>query len=236
MSHDVLSLSAPAAASRFRTAAVNQGPAAVAPAEAASFAPDAFVASADKRWFPPQASPIDPADLKVMCAEMRVLRAEVALANARVERLLTRLAKLEVAPADVTGTDAELPSDDDVAPADVDTSADVDAPTDAPAVAPAFDQEYKIVWGDTLNKLAQRFGTTVEALAEANGIENPDLIYAGDTIRVPAQPSEAAPAPVIADAPALTIANAPATDVTAAATNAPATEAPALPPLPIPGA
>ena len=39
--------------------------------------------------------------------------------------------------------------------------------------------------GDTLSKIADRFGTTVSALAELNHISNPDQIYAGDTIRIP---------------------------------------------------
>ena len=46
-------------------------------------------------------------------------------------------------------------------------------------------REHAIVWGDTLSELAVRYGTTVEALAEANGIADPDLIYAGDTLIVP---------------------------------------------------
>ena len=39
--------------------------------------------------------------------------------------------------------------------------------------------------GETLTSIARRYGTTVQALAELNAIENPDLIYAGQTIRVP---------------------------------------------------
>ncbi len=36
--------------------------------------------------------------------------------------------------------------------------------------------------GDTLSGLAAKYGTTVQALAQTNGIENPDLIYAGQTL------------------------------------------------------
>lgn len=45
---------------------------------------------------------------------------------------------------------------------------------------------YTIRRGDTLSGLAQRYNTTTQNLAQLNGIENPDLIYAGDTLRVPA--------------------------------------------------
>jgi hypothetical protein len=44
---------------------------------------------------------------------------------------------------------------------------------------------YVIQSGDTLWKIAQAFGTTVDALASANGIANPDLIYAGATLIIP---------------------------------------------------
>lgn len=44
---------------------------------------------------------------------------------------------------------------------------------------------YKIQSGDTLSQLAGRFGTSVDALAKANGIKNPDLIYAGASLRIP---------------------------------------------------
>lgn len=44
---------------------------------------------------------------------------------------------------------------------------------------------YTIRWGDTLTKIARKFGTTVDALVKANGIRNPDRIYAGNTLRIP---------------------------------------------------
>ncbi len=44
---------------------------------------------------------------------------------------------------------------------------------------------YTIKSGDTLSEIAQRFGTTVSALAKLNGISNPDRIYAGTTLRLP---------------------------------------------------
>ncbi len=39
--------------------------------------------------------------------------------------------------------------------------------------------------GDTLSAIATRYDTTVAALAAANGISNPDEIYAGATLQVP---------------------------------------------------
>lgn len=43
---------------------------------------------------------------------------------------------------------------------------------------------YTIKSGDTLSSIAAKYGTTVNAIAQLNGIENPNLIIAGDTIRV----------------------------------------------------
>lgn len=45
-------------------------------------------------------------------------------------------------------------------------------------------QFYVVKCGDTLAKIAARYGTTVWALANLNGISNPNLIYAGQTICV----------------------------------------------------
>ena len=43
---------------------------------------------------------------------------------------------------------------------------------------------YTIQAGDTLSGIAVMFNTTVVRLCELNDITNPDLIYAGNTIRV----------------------------------------------------
>jgi LysM repeat protein len=45
-------------------------------------------------------------------------------------------------------------------------------------------QIYSVVSGDNLTKIAARNGTTVEQLVEWNGIDNPDLIYVGQELRV----------------------------------------------------
>lgn len=55
-----------------------------------------------------------------------------------------------------------------------------------PAPVPVDRGYYVIQSGDTLSALAQRWGTTVTAIAGLNGISNPNLIFAGATIRIPA--------------------------------------------------
>lgn len=54
-------------------------------------------------------------------------------------------------------------------------------PHPVPVEAP---QTYVIRKGDTLTKIAKRLGTTVKALALANGIKNPNKIIAGRTLRI----------------------------------------------------
>lgn len=53
------------------------------------------------------------------------------------------------------------------------------------------DTTYTVKAGDTLSGIAARYGTTYQALAAYNGIANPNLIYVGQTIRIPATPAAA---------------------------------------------
>lgn len=72
--------------------------------------------------------------------------------------------------------------------------------------------DYRIQRGDTLSQLARRFGTSVQALAQANGIKNVNLIYAGANLKIPGRsdsfgggrpsaPGQAAPAAAPSSAP-----------------------------------
>jgi nucleoid-associated protein YgaU len=57
-------------------------------------------------------------------------------------------------------------------------------PTSTPE--PAQTQEYTVEAGDSLTAIAEQFGVTVEALAAANNITNPDQIQVGQTLTIPA--------------------------------------------------
>lgn len=57
--------------------------------------------------------------------------------------------------------------------------------TPAPTPPPTDYITYVVQPGDTLSEIAERYGSTYQTLAALNGISNPDLIYAGQTIRIP---------------------------------------------------
>lgn len=60
-------------------------------------------------------------------------------------------------------------------------------------VALAGTMSYTIKYGDTLSELAVAHDTDVEALAELNGIHNPDLIIAGDELLIPVDDESTGP-------------------------------------------
>ena len=57
-------------------------------------------------------------------------------------------------------------------------------PTPAPKPTPSAVRTYTVQAGDTLSGIASKFGTTYQHLAEINGIANPNLIYAGQVIKI----------------------------------------------------
>ncbi|HUS87809.1 MAG TPA: LysM domain-containing protein [Desulfosporosinus sp.] len=55
-------------------------------------------------------------------------------------------------------------------------------PTPTPAPAPKV---YVVKKGDTVYKIAKRFGTTMESIILANNLRNPNLIYPGQILLIP---------------------------------------------------
>lgn len=60
------------------------------------------------------------------------------------------------------------------------------APAEAPPAVPAAHYTYYTVQpGDTLSKIALRYGTTVSAIMSANGLTNANHIYSGQKLKIP---------------------------------------------------
>jgi len=73
-------------------------------------------------------------------------------------------------------------------------------PTPVPAPAPApFGDTYIVRPGDTLAAIAQRYGTTLAALAAVNGLPNPNFIWVGQVLKMS---GSGAPVPAPAPQPA----------------------------------
>lgn len=62
---------------------------------------------------------------------------------------------------------------------------DLAALTGAAPPPPPEHRTYVVQPGDTLSGIAQQFGVDWRALAELNGISDPELIYVGQTLRIP---------------------------------------------------
>ena len=62
----------------------------------------------------------------------------------------------------------------------------VNAPHSSPTKQ--LDGTYVVKAGDTLARIAEKFDTTAEKLAEMNGLQHPDHIYPGQVLRVYASP------------------------------------------------
>lgn len=90
-----------------------------------------------------------------------------------------------------------LAANDLADPADLEVGAELVIPADcAPfeqgggavdvAAMSAADVAYTVRAGDRLTRIARDHGTSVACIAQANGIRNPDLIYIGQVLTIPA--------------------------------------------------
>jgi murein DD-endopeptidase MepM/ murein hydrolase activator NlpD len=62
-----------------------------------------------------------------------------------------------------------------------------------------FEHQHRVVRGDTIAQLSRRYGVSMQDLAQANGLSNPNLIRVGQVLTVPGQAADSArqPAPTV---------------------------------------
>ncbi len=75
------------------------------------------------------------------------------------------------------------------------------APPPSPPPGGGGGGSYTVQPGDTLNRIAVRFGVTVQAIAQANGIANPNLIFVGQVLTIPGGGGGTPPPPPPAPSP-----------------------------------
>ncbi len=80
--------------------------------------------------------------------------------------------------------------------ASIETRAPAPPPAPEPSAVAPPDTEYRVVWGDTLWQIAERFygdRALYHALASDNDLVDADLIIAGETLRIPQRLAREAP-------------------------------------------
>ena len=75
------------------------------------------------------------------------------------------------------------------------------APEAAPAASSGAGVQHTVGRGETLGRIAQRYGVAVGAIMEANGIADPNRIYAGQTLTIPGVTAPLAQQHVYLDVP-----------------------------------
>lgn len=91
-----------------------------------------------------------------------------------------------LSPAASPSPTVETPTDEAIQPVIMTATPPANGPATANTPAPTATQRtYEVQSGDALAEIATRFGVSVEAIVEANGITNPNLIQAGDVLLIP---------------------------------------------------
>lgn len=82
------------------------------------------------------------------------------------------------------------------------------SPSSSPAPsAPAASTTHVVQRGEILSRIALQYGVSAQAIAQANGIYNPSLIYAGQTLIIPGASGTTNPAPAPAPPPVQSLGN-----------------------------
>ena len=91
-------------------------------------------------------------------------------------------------PAEPTPTQTQPPATTAPTPIPSTPVPTTPAPTQTPS--PTGEVTHVVQRGENLFRIALRYGTTVQAIASANGITNPSLVHVGRTLTIPSSGTE----------------------------------------------
>ena len=91
----------------------------------------------------------------------------------------------DTTPTPTTATETTLTVSPTSTP--VPTTAPTAIPTTVPTTAPSGEKTHVVQPGENLFRIALYYGMSHETLAAANGIINPDIIYTGQSLTIPAE-------------------------------------------------
>ena len=66
----------------------------------------------------------------------------------------------------------------------------------SPAPSAGQTRSYTVKRGDTLAAIAKKYGVSIAAMLQVNDLSNPDIIWAGQKLRIPGAPAVATPTPM----------------------------------------
>lgn len=125
--------------------------------------------------------------LLVVLAFLMSVSPAVVAQEATATTEITQEATPETPPTEQpTEVATELPTEPPTLEATTPAATDAETPTTPTPTATEFTTTtYVVRSGDTLARIAARFNTTIAVLSRLNGIPNTNLIYVGQTLRVP---------------------------------------------------
>jgi LysM repeat protein len=116
-----------------------------------------------------------------------------AIANATLAAQVTEETPAAETPIVPTSTATATPIPTTVLTTPVPTTLALASPVPTLTSPPTGRVTHTVQRGENLFRIALRYGTTVQAVASANGITNPALIYVGQVLTIPSPGSQPSP-------------------------------------------
>jgi LysM repeat protein len=130
----------------------------------------------------------------VRSTESAATRAAQTPEAEETEEEATEATEATEAPGETAATATPEPTAEPTSASE--TAAPTSAPGATPEPVPAGGTVHTVQAGENLFRIALRYGTTVDALAQANGLSNTSIVYVGQQLTIPSatgQPAQPSP-------------------------------------------